>query len=292
MTLYIAAYDVEQDSCLDGLERIVELHTEHAMPATFFVVSQLLEKHASIFRSLLDANPLFEIASHTVTHALLREHTLGGPAVPAAQRRTEIIDSKRHLEDFFGQSVRGFRTPYGFEDGLTGAPELLGWVQEAGYQYLSCAAWGPDTSLPAPLREPFRHDEDGYADLWEIPPCGWHENLLKGNNDCGPIRVLLYPASIPEAQLSKYVETPEEEFAVHRIFLDRAMASGMGHVSLIWHPWSLHRFDPEMKMLDLTFRYVRDRGMAKGTFADRLRDLNAAVRESAPKGVGMVTTSA
>jgi len=47
----------------------------------------------------------------------------------------------------------------------------------------------------------------------------------------------------------------------------------MPQVSLIWHPWSLNRFDPEMRMLDMTFRYVRERGLALGTFADLLHDL-------------------
>ncbi|MBI5093981.1 MAG: hypothetical protein HZB26_16260, partial [Candidatus Hydrogenedentes bacterium] len=45
-------------------------------------------------------------------------------------------------------------------------------------------------------------------------------------------------------------------------------------VSLIWHPWSLHRFDPAMKMLDLTFACVREKGIPAGTFEQALKALH------------------
>jgi len=46
-------------------------------------------------------------------------------------------------------------------------------------------------------------------------------------------------------------------------------------VSLIWHPWSLDRFDPEMRMLELTFEHARRLGLKPTTYAglcDRLRE--------------------
>ena len=39
-------------------------------------------------------------------------------------------------------------------------------------------------------------------------------------------------------------------------------------MSLIWHPWSLALFDPGMRMLELTFRYVREQGLEPRTFGD------------------------
>jgi len=38
-------------------------------------------------------------------------------------------------------------------------------------------------------------------------------------------------------------------------------------VSLIWHPWSLAIFDPDMKMLELTFTHVRGLGLKPCTYA-------------------------
>jgi hypothetical protein len=282
MTQYIAAYDAENDACADALERIVAVHEKHQTPATFFTVSGLLDRYGDIYRRLLGDNPLFEIGSHTATHGLVLEHPLGPEPASGDQLRTEIVDSRKRLQDFFGQPVNGFRTPYGYVDGLCGATHVLDLVREAGYTYVSSAAWGQDFSLPAPVREAFRYDEDGFPELWEVPPCGWHENLLKNHNALGPIRLLLYPAPIPEAQIADYVKTPEEEFNVHRVFIDHAVKQGAGHVSLIWHPWSLHRFDPEMTMVDMTFQCVRELGLPVGTFQDRVDALNGVNQGGQP----------
>ena len=62
MTTYIAAYDVENTGCLAGVREIVKKHEQYAMPATFFIVSDLLETAGAEYRSLLAGHPLFEIA--------------------------------------------------------------------------------------------------------------------------------------------------------------------------------------------------------------------------------------
>jgi hypothetical protein len=76
---------------------------------------------------------------------------------------------------------------------------------------------------------------------------------------------------MPEAIPPGFLESPEDEFAVNRVFLEKALAEGLTFVSLIWHPWSLHAFDPEMKMLDLTFSHVRRLGLDPVTYADLMR---------------------
>ena len=274
MTKYIAAYDTESDACLDGVRRIVEVHEKYGMPATFFLVAGLLDKQGDEYRRLIGDNPLFEIACHTYTHMLLRDHRLSdSPAGPARAHRREIVGSKKRIEDHFGREVVGFRTPWGYSDGLRGAPNLLRLCAKAGYRYTSSLAWGPRESLPALVLDSFTYAEQGYPDLWEIPACGWHENLLKGNNAWDPRPIQLFPHPMPEAAATRCVETPREEFDMHRHFIDKAMALGTGHVSLIWHPWSLHRFDPQMEMLELVFQYVRRCGLAAGTFAEHVETL-------------------
>jgi len=273
MTVYIAAYDTESDACLIGVRRIVEIHEKYEMPATFFVVARLLDDQGDEYRRLIGDHPLFEIASHTYTHMLLRDHRLCGVAGPKEEHEREIVGSKKRIEEGFGCEVVGFRTPVGFSDGLRGAPELLRLCNEAGYRYSSSLAWGPKETVPALIEEPFPYAEQGYSEIWEVPPCGWHENLLKGNNRWDPQPLQLFPHPMPEAAATRFVETPQEEFDMHRLFIDKAMEIGAGHVSLIWHPWSLHRFDPAMKMLELVFQYVRDRNLPARTFADYVKTL-------------------
>lgn len=271
-TRYIAAYDTESADCLKACEKIVAMHKRHNMPATFFVVGKMLEANPAEYKKLLD-DPLFEVASHTYSHRMLRDHPLCGAGVAPEQKREELFKGKEWVERVFERPCLGFRTPCGFDIGLKGAKDVLALVQEAGFHYVSAWLWGPDYSLPVPLTDPFHYGEDGFPDIWEIPGHGWHENLLKNNNKWGAKRVTLWPPIMPEAIPKDFVKTPGEEFAVNRIFLEKAKADRNKHVTLIWHPWSLHSFDPEMKMLDLTFTHVRKIGLKPCTFADLLGEL-------------------
>jgi hypothetical protein len=269
MALYIAAYDTESARCLDGVRQIVKMHEQYETPATFFLVARTLEANRAEYTALLKDHPLFEIACHSYTHMVLRDTPEFGKAGPKEQFPHEIVESKKRIEDIFGREVIGFRPPVSTADAMKDAPEALRLFDQAGYKYISSLAWGPSWSLPALLVRPFSYAEQGYPKLWELPPCGWHENLLKGNNKCGPVRILLFPPAMPETIPSDYVKTPEEEFAYNnKPFIDRAIALEMPQVSLIWHPWSLHSFDPQMRMLEMTFRYVREKGIKAGTFAE------------------------
>jgi peptidoglycan/xylan/chitin deacetylase (PgdA/CDA1 family) len=272
MTLYIAAYDTEQPACLAACRRIVEVHRRHDMPATFFITGKALEASGHEYRALLD-DPLFETASHTYSHKSLRDHPFCGPAVPLAEIAEELSEGKRWVEQVFERPCLGVRPGCGFEEGLRGAPEVLQAVAGSGLRYVSSMLWGTDYSLPAPLSQPFRYSEDGFPGLWELPAHGWQENLLKDNNRWGPRRLSLWPPEMPEAIPPGFLKTPEEEFALNRIFLDRAAEESLAFVSLIWHPWSLAEFDPDMEMLELTFRHVRDVGLDACTYADLLAKL-------------------
>ncbi|MCW8131152.1 MAG: polysaccharide deacetylase family protein [Planctomycetota bacterium] len=263
-TVFVPAYDTEAPgACLRACERIAEVHRAMDVPATFFVVGKLLlgEERAPYRRLLGDAR--FEIASHSMNHALLRDHpALEAPGVAWAQVEDEVRRSKGVIEDAFGRPCTGFRTPCAFVDGL-GAGRLPELVAACGYAYSSSTGWGPKYSLPVPVQPAYAYED--CPKLWEFPAHGWHENVLKGHN-ATPGRYLLWPPVYPDHVVTRFVRTPEEEFAVHRYFIDKAVALGAEYATPIWHPWSLGKFDPEMRMLRLVFEYVRSRGMGFATF--------------------------
>jgi peptidoglycan/xylan/chitin deacetylase (PgdA/CDA1 family) len=273
-TLYIAAYDTESPRCLEACRRIVEVHKRFQMPATFYITGKTLEANSSEYRKLLD-DPLFEIASHTYSHRMLRDNPFCGNAVSLEEKRKEIFEGKAIVERVFERPCIGLRPGCAFDNALKGAKDVLSLVKEAGFKYVSSLAWGPDFSLPAPLNQPFNYEQDGYPDLWELPAHGWHENLLKNNNKMGPKRITLWPPEMPEAIPTKYITTPQEEFDINKIFLDKASKRNLTFVSLIWHPWSLHSFDPEMKMLELTFAYVRKMGLKETTYEGLYKSLTS-----------------
>jgi polysaccharide deacetylase len=279
MPIFIPAYDVEQPGgCLAACRTIVQRHHEMDVPATFFIVSSLLDgEERSAYRQLL-GDPRFETASHTVHHALLRDNSACGWSAEAWETVVdEVTLSKREIEDVFERPCTGLRTPVGFEDGLGDDRKLIKLVADTGYLYSSSQAWGPHCTLPAPFAQAHSYAEQGCPALWEFPAHGWHENVLKGHN-ATPGRLLLWPPVYPDLVLNAYPQTPEEEFAVHRGFVDKAVELGAEYVSLIWHPWSLGRFDPEMRMLKLLFSYVREIGCSFARFTD--------LRQSKARGDG------
>lgn len=264
MTTYLAAYDTEDEKCFAALPRIVELHERHQMPATFFIASFILEGKKALLRILLD-RPLFEIACHSHSHQLLAAHSRSvNPPVPVETLAMEVLDSKKKLEDTFGKPVTGFRPPWGYGDGLAHAPHLLDLLQEGGYRYVSSVLWGPNDTMPALVRPPFKYD--GYPGLWEIPSMGWHENILK--RAVVLLEDVQAPAApFPGAMPAGLFTSAEDEVALNRVFIDRAVADGNPQATLIWHPWSLGGFDPPMRMLDQTFSYVRSLQLPCTTFA-------------------------
>lgn len=266
MTFYIAAYDTESPACLAACRKIVAVHRRFEMPATFFITGKTLQENPSEYRALLD-DPLFEIASHTYSHKMLLDHPWCGPAAPAAVRYDEIRLGKQVVEEVFERECVGLRPGCGFVGGLRKAPEVLRWVAEAGFRYVSSLLWGPDYTLPAPLAQPSTYAEQGFPELYELPGHGWHENLLKNHNRWGARRLTLWPPAMPEAIPPRFLQTPEEEVAVHNVFLTAAARQNLTFVSLIWHPWSLDRFDPEMRMVEGVFRRVQELGLSPTTYA-------------------------
>ena len=271
-TRYIAAYDTESPACLQACRKIVEVHKRLQMPATFFITGKTLEANTKEYKELL-ANPLFEVASHTWSHKLLRDNILCGRAVSADEKTEEIFRAKELIEGVFERACVGLRPAVGFDNALKGAVDVLQLAREAGHGYISSLLWGPDCSMPALIEEPFHYGAEGFADLWELPGHGWHENLLKNHNGWGPRRLTLWPSPMPKAIPSQFIKTPQDEFEVNRVFLEEAIETNKPHVSLIWHPWSLSSFDPEMKMLELTFAHARSLGLRTCTYADLFRQV-------------------
>jgi hypothetical protein len=268
LTKYIAAYDTESAECLSACRRIRQVHEWFEFPATFFVVGKQLERARPEYRALLGDVPSFEIASHTYSHQMLRDHPFCGPAVEQGERIREVHLGKEVIEQTFGRPCWGMRPGCGFERGLRGDPWLVDVIADAGLGYVSSLLWGPETTVPALLEPPFSYVTEGHPELWELPGHGWHENLLKGHNlTVRPQRIIAWPFPFPEAVPPEPISTPEQEFAINRLFIDRAIESGLPYVSLIWHPWSLQRFDPKMTMLEMTLGYVRDRGLEPSTYA-------------------------
>ena len=267
-TVYLASYDIESVRCLKGLRPILEYHREHRVPATLFVVGELLEDRAwaSEFQDMT-CDPLFNVQSHTYSHLLLKTGD-EGTAEDFKILEDELERTKSLIENLTKEKVLGFRTPRGFADGLKGEGEILRILWQQGIRFVSSKVMGPGNTVPSPLAEPFFYfEEDILRPLLEIPAHDWHDNVLKGYNCC-PVS---WPPVLPWGYPDGPPATPEEEFAVYKKGIDYCVLHSFPCYAPIFHPWSVYRFNREARTIGLLLDYLAERMIPVVSYLDMYR---------------------
>ena len=240
-------YEGEQKKeCLDGIRAVAEVHGRLGIPATFFLVGELVEHAGAELRSILDG-PLFDKQCHSYSHENLVQIVDDKKAL-----RREIVDSKRLIEDTFGSEVSGFTTPGSFTDGLVGCPRQLELLQEAGYRYIRSVGKGPFDTSPAPLTQPFWYTEDGFPKLLELGLHGWHDNILSGQ----PF-VTYWPPIFPWGYPSKMPRNAWEMYAVWAPAITHVKDQGLLTLVPCIHPWSVYRVDRKALHVELMLTHAR-----------------------------------
>jgi len=131
-----------------GLRNLLGFFGEHEIRATLFVIAEDLadpRKRELIHAAVTEGH---SIASHSLNHPEFDDLT-------AAEKRSEVIESKTRLEDELGVAVRGFRTPSYQID-----RETLELLVETGYEWDSSVfpepAFARRLEVPAIPPVPFR----------------------------------------------------------------------------------------------------------------------------------------
>jgi peptidoglycan/xylan/chitin deacetylase (PgdA/CDA1 family) len=262
MTCYIFAYDLEDPVlCLQAAPRLVELHRRYEIPATFFVLGTVIEGRGAELRDIFGDDPLFDIASHTYSHRLLKDNRLHGQGVSLDELGREIERGLRLVEEVFERPCVGVRSGYGFYEGLRGEDERLRVIRDVGARYLSSDLRGPGDSVPGGLVQAYPYDEEGVPDLLELPGHGWHDNILKG---LYPGPWLSWPPVLRWGIPDRAPSTPEEEFAVQRGWIEHSL--GLDYFAPVYHPHSVYLSGPDCRVIELLMRHVRQRGMVATTY--------------------------
>jgi hypothetical protein len=242
MTLYIPAYDVEEQDCLDAVKKIVRAHEKREAPATFFVAGNLLKSHTIEFKAILKGHPLFETALRASSE--LDRFIESGEANLPAKLRDKIVSGGEYFKEMFSSEAPGFRAQANGDRGLCDNEALLGAIDEAGFGYLSTLPKNPNSTL---LR-PRTHAEQGFPRLREFPP---------------------YKCNRQNVAFS-----PEGEFEfLYMPIMDRARAENLTHLSFALRSKELNEFDPSIKLPELIFEYALQINMQEGTFADLHREM-------------------
>src|SRR5215207_8231748 len=130
-TRYIAAYDTEAPQrCLAACKSIRAVHEQFEFGGTFFIVGKRLEDEGAEYRALLGDVDGFEIASHTYSHTILRDHPFCGNTPEQAIREREIRLGKELVEQTFQRPCTGLRPGCGFHNALRGDQWLVDTVAD------------------------------------------------------------------------------------------------------------------------------------------------------------------
>jgi peptidoglycan/xylan/chitin deacetylase (PgdA/CDA1 family) len=143
-----------------GLPHALDFFEAEGVRATLFVIASALDDPARRARLREAVARGHEVASHSLTHRPL-------PALPLAEKRREIEESRARIAQALGVAVRGFRAPafaidreslelvagagYAYDSSLhAGAAGALGPVPEGPHRPLA----GPLLELPMPRSWP------------------------------------------------------------------------------------------------------------------------------------------
>jgi len=133
-------WDSFQKRLAPCVDRILQLLSDYGASATFFILGWVVDRERDVVRRIAGAG--HEIASHGMSHSMLHRLT-------PERFRSELIESRKSLEDISGRPVVGYRAPtFSITHRTAWAIDVLA---ETGYRY--------DSSI-----FPVRHDRYGVPD--------------------------------------------------------------------------------------------------------------------------------
>jgi peptidoglycan/xylan/chitin deacetylase (PgdA/CDA1 family) len=171
---------IDRHTTAKALDIIRRNHEDHGVPATLFVCGRTLVHNVHSLEPFVE-HPLFDIQQHTYSHTLLKDdHWKGGTflASPPVAIDQEVRQTSEALRRLLGVECIGLRTPHGYHLGLTDRPEMLAVLRERGIRFVSSWARNAQGVNPTPISvQPFWYDEQGFADILEIPFQHWLDGL-------------------------------------------------------------------------------------------------------------------
>jgi peptidoglycan/xylan/chitin deacetylase (PgdA/CDA1 family) len=180
---YRAALDPE--STRRGVALLERLHRELDAPCTFFVCGRTLLHALDAFEPIA-GSPLFDIQQHTYSHVVFRDvrYQAEGaeaeaviPETPHVALHEELRFTSDLLRRYLGRECIGVRTPFGYYRGLCDRPDLLEIVRDTGHRFVTSWGRNEENGNPTPWVQPFHYEEEGYADLLEIPFQFWLDGV-------------------------------------------------------------------------------------------------------------------
>jgi hypothetical protein len=232
---------------------------ELGVKLTYFLVASALEANdTSYLQEAVAAG--HEIGNHTYSHVNVTATEIGdlrgayaarpwlvGARDVATVIRDEIAGAHQLIESMLGVRPQGFRTPYGFTDGLAQQPWLRQMLRDDGFGYVSTRYFGWDI-WDERLAQSGIDDARLLADLRQAQPYRYADGLLElpivTPTDCHVFRPWRWPV--------------ERWIAIVKRLIDLAYEHGL-MVNLCCHPSILAACDPEFLTIRIAVEHARSK---------------------------------
>lgn len=251
---------------LSALDIITNILDEHQVSATFFILGRLLDCAGDKYKKLLNQRENFDIQSHTYSHRPLLP---GGLSL--AELDDEVKRTKELIQKFFGVEAIGVRAPGNYYKGLQGHPDRLKTLWDNGIRFLGSDGVGPpEAPVPAPFTQPYWYKKEGFPKLLELPITGFHcTHLLQTIGD----QHWKHKVGFPTGEiLEKLPKNPDEQILVRRKEFQYAIDNDLVYSPGL-HPWSIYRFDKELKCLRFLIQMAKDNNIPIKSFKEYYLDV-------------------
>ena len=193
---------------------------------------------------------LIEIADHTYYHSAIKKIPTrpDRPPINSLHVMKEWETNTKLFKEMLGLDIpkRGFRTPYGYYQGLQGKPRLLDRLSRDGILYVSGDlrdefhnVYGKliyDSGVP---RQPYRY-ENG---ILEIPSHGWQDTAFRGGKT--PVVNIPKPPYNLHDILVYYEELIKEAYEIAKKHKRDYF------LALTLHPHALMKYDPTLRCFEI-----------------------------------------
>ena len=253
---------------LAALDVIVSILDEHQAPATFFIVGQLLDRAGDEYAKRLGQRENFDIQSHTYSHGSLKP---GGLSLEELD--DEVKRTKELIRKFFGVESIGVRGPGGYYRGMQGHPDRLKILWDNGARFIGTDSAGPPGAvMPAPFVQPYWYEKEGFPELLELPANGFHCTfLLRTIGD--PLNWKHKVGFATGEILEELPNNPDEQIAVRQKEFQYAIDNNLVYSPAL-HPWSIYRFDNELRCLRFLVQMARDNNVPIKSFKEYYLELS------------------
>ena len=169
---FFEKWDGRYDYLTNSTERVLKILDQYKIPATFFVVADVIEHYPGLVESIVEHG--HEIACHGLHHSCVIDSRTKKPLISPDDFRRVTAKAKGDLERISGEKVIGYRAPNALIAGW-----MIDTLEELGFTYDSSVSVNSlynksDSELRGVSSAPYypKHHElepTDYRDFVEFP---------------------------------------------------------------------------------------------------------------------------